>query len=645
MWNIREEASGAGQQGRQIATGNPGNSGSPVAPARLAPNRPATNPEIESNRSSLPIFHKKIHVSRVTKTWHLMPHDGPAIERLADALRISPIAAQLLLNRGIHDPAEARRFIESPLVGLHSPQLLPGVNKAVDLLIQAIETKAPICVYGDYDADGITGTALLWQLLNLLHLPVRFFTPNRLGDGYGLKVEAIQQLASEGVKVVVSVDCGVTATDVAVEARRLGITLIITDHHEPKEELPAADALVHPRIPEGAYPFGGLSGSGVAFKLAWALCTRLSGSDKVEPRFREYLLDAVALASLGLIADVVPLQDENRILVKHGLNRIVTKPTVGLRALLESAGLTLGKTLRAEDVAFRMAPRLNAVGRLGCARLVVDLLTTNDVNRAKELAAYLDNQNKERQALERKITQHAKSMLEGIDPQTLSAIVLAHPDWHPGVIGIVAGRLVEAYGRPTLMIASQAEASPGSGRSIPGFALHEALQACDSELVKHGGHAAAAGFQVYTDRIDRLRERFCAYAAAHYPAGVPAPRLMLDAEVPLSALTIGLVRELDRLEPYGAQNPRPRFLAGGLQIIGELKKVGGGERHLSFRVTQNRCKLKAIAFNMADRIDELLSASGKCCLAFTPRINVWNDNTSVDLEVIDFQAGPTANLV
>lgn len=579
------------------------------------------------------------------KEWHLLPHDERAIGRLAESLRVTPITAQLLLNRGLSDPAMARRFIDSSLTALHPPDLLPGVPEAARRLAAAIREKKKVCIYGDYDADGVTGTAILWKLFSMLGVPAEYHVPHRLDDGYGLRSEALRQFAHEGTQVIVTVDCGITGVAEAEEARRLGLELIITDHHEMKAELPAADVLVHPRLPGGQYPFAGLSGAGVAFKLAWEVCKQVSGSDKVEARLREFLLDAVALATLGLIADVVPLHDENRIFVKHGLARIQASPTVGIKALLESASLTVGRPLRAEDVAFKLAPRLNAVGRLGCARLVVDLLTTANEARARELAAFLDGQNKTRQQIERKISAHAREMLEGSPMNELPVIVLAHEDWHPGVIGIVAGRLADQFGKPTLLIATRGELTGGSGRSIPGFALHEALAACDDVLLSHGGHAAAAGFRVAIERIDEFRDRFAEYAAAHFPRGTPAPRLTLDAELPLNTLTFGLLRDIDRLEPFGAENRRPRFLAGGLQVQGEPKRIGGGERHLSFRVAQGAAGVRCVAFGMGDRIEELMSEGGRCCLAFTPQINEWNDIRRIELEVVDFQAGATARLV
>jgi single-stranded-DNA-specific exonuclease len=588
---------------------------------------------------------KGILLSRARKTWRLLQHKPENAKRLADELGVSQVAAQLLINRGITETDIARRFLASPLDDLYPPGLVPGIDTAATMLCRAIESKKHICVYGDYDTDGITGTAILLQLLDIAGAKTSFHMPHRLEDGYGVKSQAMQELQASGVQTVVTVDCGITAVHEAELARRLGLQLIITDHHEFGDNVPSADAVVHPRLPGSQYPFAGLSGAGVAFKLAWAVCQKLSDSEKVTPQFREFLVDAVALAAMGLIADVMPLHDENRIFVKRGLNRIQHQPPMGVRALVESAGLKAGEALRAEDVAFRLAPRLNAAGRLGCARLVVELLTTRNQQKARELAAYLDGQNKDRQALERKMTREAKDKLDGTDVAELPAIVLADPDWHAGVIGIVAGRLTDTFGRPALLISAGEEFGAGSGRSIPGFPLHEALAACNEHLVSHGGHAAAAGFRIRCDRIESFREQFLDYASRHFPTGKPpAPVLTLDAEIPLSALTLGLLGEIDKLEPYGAGNPRPRFLAGDVQIEGEPRKIGAGERHLSFRLRQGNTAIRAVAFGMADRAEELMSTGGRVCVAFTPRINDWNGRRSVEIEINDFQAAATANI-
>ncbi|MCS6851278.1 MAG: single-stranded-DNA-specific exonuclease RecJ [Gemmataceae bacterium] len=583
------------------------------------------------------------------KRWLLFTHERMAVERLAAQMRTSPVVAQLLLNRGLSEPTAARRFLEAPLTGLHPPALLPGVSEAARRLLAAVRQGRRIVVYGDYDVDGITGTAILYKALHLLGGQVDFYLPNRLEEGYGLNIDALRRIAVAGARTVVTVDCGITSVAEADEARRLGLELIITDHHEPREELPPADVLVHPCLPGSGYPFGELSGSGVALKVAWALCQEACGAAKVTPRLRNFLLEAVTLAALGLVADVVPLYDENRILVRHGLQRLWPAPSLGLHALIQEAGLANLPTIRAEDVGFKLAPRLNAAGRLGCARLVVELLTTASAQRAADLARFLEGQNQQRQQLERRIFAEIRQQL-GDDLDGRPALVLADERWHPGIIGIVAGRLVELYGRPVLLIALAPDRdglgriARGSGRSIAGFPLHEALATCRHHLLSFGGHAAAAGFSLRAEAVDAFRERFCAVAAEYFPDGPPTPPLVLDAEIPLSALTPGLLRDLDRLEPFGPANRRPVFLAGGLRVVGSPRCLGPGERHLSFRVQQGGTSLRAIAFGMADRLEELLSAQGQVCLAFRPRLNEWQGIRTIELEVVDFQAGPRVRL-
>jgi len=581
------------------------------------------------------------------RDWHLEPHDDASIRRLSTAAQVPPVMAQLLWNRGITEAESARRFLHSPMTDLHPPQLLPGVEEASARIWSAIQTRRKIVVYGDYDVDGTTGTAILVVLFDKLGANVGYYVPHRLEEGYGLNADAVRKLAEAGNKLLITVDCGITSVREAEVAREVGLELIITDHHEMKEPLPAADVLVHPRLPGSQYPFAGLSGAGVAFKLAWAVAQRASGGDRVRPDLREVLLDLLGLAALGLVADVVPLRDENRVIVKHGLKRLVERPSLGVRALLTAAGFAADKPVRAEDVSFRLAPRLNAAGRLGYAGFVVELLTTPKAKKAEEIATYLESQNGERQTIERKIVREAKERVEAGGYDSAPAIVLGSVDWHAGVVGIVAGRLAEFYARPTLIAALKEgeEPSAGSGRSVAGFPLHEALMACDDLLLGHGGHAAAAGFKVTAGRLDELRERFCAYVTKVFPVGLPRPRLNLDAEVPLGSLTYGLMKDIDRLEPYGADNPRPKLLASGLKLEGIPRRIGVGERHLSFRVRQGQSVIRAVAFGFGDRLDELLSGGGDCCLAFTPKVNEWQGRTSVEIEVLDFRPTPLASLV
>jgi single-stranded-DNA-specific exonuclease len=503
-----------------------------------------------------------------------------------------------------------------------------------------------ICVYGDYDVDGTTAVAVLLGILRAIGADPAFYEPNRTEEGYGLNAEAVRGLAAAGVQVLVTVDCGITAVAEVAAARRLGLEVIVTDHHEFGPELPPADVLVHPRLP-GGYPFDVLCGAGVALKLAWAVAQRASGGgEKVSDRFRTLLMDLMAYAALGLIADVVPLRDENRSLARHGLRRLGERPGVGLKALIAAAKLDQSENIRAEDVGFKLAPRLNAAGRLECARLVVELLTTDSPVTARQAAEYLEGLNQKRQGIERKAVAQAKQMVEANGYHDRPAIVLGSPDWHQGVIGIVAGRLAEHYGRPTLLVAERAddEVSTGSARSAGLFPLHAGLAACAAHLEGFGGHAAAAGFRVRPGNLPALREAFCTAVAAASPDGPPPPRLLLDAEVPLSALTFKLLAELDKLEPYGADNPRPKFLAADVRLEGTPRRMGQEERHLSFKATQGGVSVRAVGWGMGDRLDELMSGGGRCCLAFVPRLNTWNGHTTVEMEVCDLQPGPTPRL-
>ena len=581
------------------------------------------------------------------KVWHLLPHDRGAIERLASELHVSPIVAQLLLNREIRDPQLAKRFLTTPLVGLYEPETLPGMSQAVERLYIAVKAKKRICIYGDYDVDGVSGTAILLTALHRLGANVEFHIPHRLEEGYGLNCESLRNLAQRGVNTVVTVDCGIASVAEADEARSLGLELIITDHHEPKAKLPAADALVHPRLVNGhgPYPFGHLAGAGVAFKLAWALCKRHCGSDKVTPDLREFLLDALSLAALGTVADVVPLHDENRILVRHGLRRLRKTPLRGLDALLRVAQLDQKTKLAAMDIGFSLAPRLNAAGRLGTARLAVELLTTTSEVRATELARFLEDQNQQRQTLERRIFGEARDLVQqnfADEP----ALVLASREWHAGLIGIVASRLVDLYARPVLMIAMREDdkIGQGSGRSVAEVALHELLHECTEDLLSHGGHARAAGFRIDCAAIDGFRQRFCHLVRSRFGARAFAPRLTLDAEIPLAALDFKLVQSLEDMEPFGAGNPEPVFLTGPVEVVGEPRRCGKGEATLMFTVRQGHHDYRCIAFSQGDRASELMSGDRHCCLAFTPRINDWNGFRSIRLEIRDFQPGKQARL-
>lgn len=572
---------------------------------------------------------------RHVKEWHVEPHDPAGVAHLAQTAGLSPVVAQLLWNRQVRDATAARRFLEASMMQLYPPMALPGAQTAAERIWQAIRQKEKICIFGDYDADGVTGTAILVAMVQRLGGEVTFQIPHRLDHGYGLNCDALRQQKQNGVSLLVTVDCGITAVAEAAEARQLGIDLIITDHHDIKDILPDALQIVHPAKPGSDYPFAGLSGSGVAFKLAWAVAQLASGCDKVMPELREFLQDAMGLAALGLVADVVPLREENRILVRHGLQRLAANPPLGLRALIDVAQVK-HQRLTAEDVSFRIAPRLNAAGRLGCAMLVVELLTTTNPARARELAMALDGFNSQRQTIERRITAEAKAMVEASGWHDAPAIVLGSLDWHAGVVGIVAGRLVEHYGRPVVLVSLKPDdaISTGSGRSLPGLSLSEALNHCASVLEGYGGHAMAAGVRIRPSRLEAFRERFCGAAAE---CGVTTPKLRLDAEVPLGAMTLGLLKDLERLEPCGSENPKPKFMATKVRLDGEPRKVGKDLRHVQLKLRQGQTWLRAIAFGQAERFDEIAEPGQEWSLAFVPKVNEFNGTRSVQLEIIDFQ--------
>lgn len=576
------------------------------------------------------------------KRWRMHAHDADAVAALARSARVPTFIARLLWSRGIREPQAVERFLRPRLADLREPQLLPGVEEAVARVAAAIAAGERITIYGDYDVDGITATSILWQCLKLLGADVGYFVPCRLEDGYGLSDDALERLAAQGTRLVVTVDCGIASISEARRARQLGLDLVVTDHHQLADELPEAAAVVHPRLPGTAYPFGELSGSGVALKLAWALCQHASGARRVTDRLRDFLVSAVGLASLGTIADVVPLVDENRVLVQHGLTSLPQSPSRGVRALLEVTRLQDKQVLDAEDVAFTLAPRLNAAGRLGQAQLGVELLTTTSAEKALELAQYLNSLNEKRQQLERSIqlaaSQQAKRFLEEDDPP---ALVLADHDWHRGVIGIVAGRLAEKHHRPVIVVALDplpGRPAVGSARSVPGFDLHAALSACGEHLVSYGGHAAAAGLKLDAARLDAFRADFCEVAARELgPTGHEA-ELWIDDEVPLAALTAETVGILERMGPFGHSNPRPMFRAAGVRLAEPPKRMGEGGRHLALRLEQGGVALRAVSFGNGDWVDALSAAPGPISIAFRPVINAFRGRRNVELHVADWLA-------
>jgi single-stranded-DNA-specific exonuclease len=578
------------------------------------------------------------------RTWRFLAHDPSRVRQLSSDLCVSPLVAQVLIARGLGE--QAGEFLNARLTGLHDPELLPGVADAADRIVSAIHSQRRITIYGDYDVDGVTSTALLWHCIQLAGGRVDFYIPSRLEEGYGLNCDALRQLHQEDPqRLLVSVDCGIGSVAEAALARELGLELIVTDHHQFGSALPDACCLVHPRLPGTNYPFGELCGVGVALKVAWGVCQRLGDGKKASPRMRNFLVGAVGLAAIGTVADVVPLHGENRLLVKYGLKSLLEQATPGLKALLKVAQIDERAQIDADDIAFAVAPRINAAGRLGQARLAVELLTTENADRATALATYLDQLNKSRRTVEQRIFKEARELMASRpDWHDAPALILAGEDWHAGVIGIVANRVAEHFARPAILISlnSPAAIAQGSGRSYGGFDLHAGLTACATHLVSYGGHQAAAGLKISGDRIDAFRDDFCRYVGENHELVPRHTELRIDAEVRLCDVTSHAVKELDRLSPFGHQNPRPVFVTSRVELAEPPKKMGEGERHLSLRVRHHNTTLRAVAFTRAEWADQIAALREPFSISFAPRINRFRGNESVELQLIDWQPGAAA---
>jgi single-stranded-DNA-specific exonuclease len=556
----------------------------------------------------------------------------------------SSLVARVLASRGLSDPAQAEAFLNPSLLGLHDPSLLPDADRAAERILGAIDAREPVVIYGDYDVDGVTATAILWHTLKEL-LPdadVRTYVPHRLGEGYGLNNEAIETLARAGAGLIVSVDCGITAVEQALLAKRLGVDLIITDHHNPPTnaaDMPETYAVVHPRVPGSEYPFGDLCGAGVAYKLAWRLITMSEGSTRVSPRLRELLLHLLALAALGSIADVVPLVGENRIITRFGLGRLKRSPIAGLRALIDASSLD-GADIDAERVAFTLAPRLNACGRLGHAGDVVGMLTEASYEEAFAIADELNGKNAARRKIEERIVEEAieLAVAEGMTSPDRRAIVLAKEGWHTGVVGIACSRLTENFCRPTILLDDDGEFCQGSGRSVRGVNLHAALEGCSQLLERWGGHDMAAGMSLRRENLGAFQEALIGQINSVLGAGDLVRRMGYDCEAGLEELSIASVTELAAMGPFGAGNPAIRLRLNGLTIAETPRQVGKQGKHLQirFRGREPGQYLKCIAWRWGEHASELAAGMPVEILA-KPTISRWGGSTSVEAEMHDLR--------
>ena len=532
------------------------------------------------------------------KLWKIKDvSDDLSVQRLADSLNISPILARLLVLRDIKTFNEARQFFRPSIDSLHDPFLMDHMEEATSRVITALTENQKICIYGDYDVDGTCATALLYMFLKELYANVEFYIPRRLEEGYGLSTSAIDAVKEMGTDLMIAVDCGITAIEETDYANKLGMDVIICDHHQPKEDLPKAFAVLDPLKPGCNYPFKYLSGAGVAFKLAQGLCERI-GKRGLPLKY----LDLVALAGA---ADIVPLIDENRILVNEGLNQINLNPRPGIEALIELSRLQTGQ-LTSGQIVFTIAPRINAVGRLGDAERAVNLLIANNKKDALELAEVLETENYERRKIDVDTFEAAKEIVESeFDLDDDLAIVLHNENWHPGVIGIVASRLVEKYYRPSVLLTTIDGVAKGSARSINGFNIYEALQKCEDLLIHFGGHRAAAGLALQVDKVDEFRAKFNEVLKSTITSKDLLQEINIDSKLKFSEISPKFLRILDQFSPFGPANLRPLFLAEDVHIVNTPRIVGNNHVLASFKQNGSEKVFDSIGFNMGEHFETI----------------------------------------
>jgi len=567
-----------------------------------------------------------------TKRWIVNPPDSRATE-LAAALGLSPIVAGLLIARGYHEADSARAFLKPSLDQLHDPFLMQGMSKAVTRLLRAIDNHEPILIYGDYDVDGTTGTAVLLRSLRMLGATAGYHVPHRFTEGYGIQQAALETAAREGYKLVVSVDCGIRAHEPLLWARANGLDIIVTDHHLPDEDAgaPPALAVLNPNQHDCNYPDKNLAGVGVAFKLVHALF-RERGREAVVPGF-------LKMVAIGTVADVAKLVGENRTIVALGLSDLPRAVNYGLRALMEIAGCGEDGEMTAYDLGFRIGPRINAAGRMDAAKAVVELFNAKDKDEARRLAEHLDTRNRERMEAQREIFNRAVEEFEGgaeRESQTHAAVI-AGDGWHRGVIGLAASKIAERLNRPCVVISLDGDIGHGSARSIEAYHLFNGLTACRDLLEKFGGHSHAAGLSIRRERIPELRRRLNEHAASCLTEEDLEPVLCIDAEVPSQMLGFQLSQDLRALEPFGAGNPRPVFVTRGLRVTSAPQIIK--EQHLKLRVAgdDNR-PVEAIWWRGVAEAEQRPQTNQRIDFAYELEANRWNGDIRLQLNVRDMRS-------
>ena len=564
-----------------------------------------------------------------SKVWSYQPNglDTESTQRLCKQFHIPRIVAALLLNRGISTEQQIRTYLQKSLECVHNPRLLPDIDKAVSRITDALENQEKIVIYGDYDVDGITSTALLYDFLKTAGAQVDYYIPDRISEGYGLNIMAVNKISKSGARLMITVDCGITATGEVALANAQKLDVIITDHHTCKEKLPEAVAVINPKRPDSEYPFRELAGVGVTFKLVLALA--VAWGQKSRDCFDRY----AEIAAVGTVADVVALLDENRVIVDRGLAQLKNTSRPGLRALTDVAGI---KNMNAASVAFFLSPRLNAAGRLGSAKTAVELLLSNDDQAAYETAKALDDENRRRQLTEQKIFQEATALIDS-DPnfEQKKVIVLAQAGWHHGIIGIVASRICEKYYRPTILISHENGVGKGSGRSIPGFNLFDALTACKDQLTNFGGHAMAAGLGLNMADLDSFSAKINSYAKERLTPEDLCRRISIDCMLRPADVSLRTAVLLSRLEPFGMGNEKPVFSLSRLTVQ-SISPMGIDNKHLRLRLCAGGQQFLAVGFGMGGLLPAFRQGDWVDA-AFTLEINSYQGNTQVQLLLKDLK--------
>ena len=561
---------------------------------------------------------------QVGAPWRVVPRDEEFERSIARTVGIHPLLAGALRNRGLTTTEQISDFIQPSPDALLSPENLPDIGPATERIAVAIHSREPVLVHGDYDVDGICSTALLVRFLRKLDVPVQPHIPHRINDQYGLDGPALVRAAQSGIKLIIAVDCGVRATEPIAAARQAGADVIVVDHHEPGPQLPSGAWIIDPKRGDNQYPERELAAVGLAFKLATAVCERLSLSQQ---SLQQAFLDLVAL---GTIADMAPLVGENRTMARLGLQLLPRTRKAGLRALLQVC--QLDATVTASDVAFRLAPRLNAAGRMADATEALELLLTDDEQAAQKGALRLDSINRDRRAQQEHVYSEALREVEGqIDLEDERIIVLSSPRWHLGVVGIVASKLLDKYDRPAILLVEEDGRARGSARSIEGLDMAATLQECSDLLLRHGGHATAAGLTLETANVQAFRERINALAAASISLEELAPALEADAEVDLFEVDAELVKDLLLLEPCGRGNPEPLFVARAVEII-NCQLVGSSAQHLKLSVAHEQPSAECIGFGMSEEAQWIRRGS-RVDICFTPEINEYDGRCSIQLRL------------